>query len=151
MSHAVVNGSEEHSRRKSIMGSVELRAHVPCLLLAPPCRRHAFPPSPPSGLDFPPTSAFTSSSPPPPSSGLLSSSHFGIHPPLPPPHRLETVIPKEGSRVRIVNGAHRGATAQLLSLNVDEFCVAVKISDGAHAGRVIERVEYEDVCKLDAS
>jgi hypothetical protein len=71
----------------------------------------------------------------------------------PPPNlpRLETVIPKEGSRVRIVNGAHRGATAQLLSLNVDEFCVSVKISDGAHAGRVIDRVQYEDVCKLDAS
>jgi DNA/RNA-binding protein KIN17 len=53
--------------------------------------------------------------------------------------------------VRIVNGAHRGATAQLLSLNVDEFCVAVKIVDGAHAGCIVERVEYEDVCKLDAS
>eukprot|EP00967_Tisochrysis_lutea_P041101 scaffold49382_cov28-Tisochrysis_lutea.AAC.4 len=63
--------------------------------------------------------------------------------------RLETVIPKEGSRVLIVNGAYRGSMAQLVSINMDDFCVAVKISDGVHAGRTVERVEYEDVCKLD--
>jgi len=51
--------------------------------------------------------------------------------------------------VAVVNGAYRGATAQLLSINTDAFCVSLKIADGAHAGRTVERVEYEEVCKLD--
>jgi hypothetical protein len=38
----------------------------------------------------------------------------------------------------------------LLSINLDDFCVAVRLADGVHAGRTIERIEYEDVCKLDA-
>jgi len=65
---------------------------------------------------------------------------------------LETVIPSEGGRVVFVNGAFRGERARLLSINVDRFCVSVKIDGGQHAGRVVDGVEYEDVCKsADAS
>jgi DNA/RNA-binding protein KIN17 len=61
---------------------------------------------------------------------------------------LETVIPAAGGRVLIVNGAHRGAAARLQAIDVDNFCVALKIEDGPSRGRVVERIEYEDVCKL---
>ena len=61
---------------------------------------------------------------------------------------LETVIPSAGGAVLIVNGAHRGATAKLLSINVDAFTASVRIDGGAHAGRTVE-VEYEEVSKLD--
>ena len=61
---------------------------------------------------------------------------------------LETVIPSAGGAVLIVNGAHRGATAKMLSINVDAFTASVRIDGGAHAGRTLE-VEYEEVSKLD--
>jgi DNA/RNA-binding protein KIN17 len=61
---------------------------------------------------------------------------------------LETVIPQVGGKVRIVNGTHRGAEGQLLSINVDQFSTSIKIQGGMHGGRVVEGIEYEDVCKL---
>jgi len=61
---------------------------------------------------------------------------------------LETVIPSEGGKVRIVNGAYRGSAAKLLSIDVDRFCVSLRIEGGTHGGRVLDGIEYEDVCKL---
>ena len=37
------------------------------------------------------------------------------------------VIPSVGARVRIVNGRARGASATLLKLDVDNFCVALQV------------------------
>jgi DNA/RNA-binding protein KIN17 len=61
---------------------------------------------------------------------------------------LETVIPKPGRRVKIVNGLGRGCTAKLLAISVADFCARIRIDSGAHRGEVVERVEYEDICRL---
>ncbi|KAL8225261.1 hypothetical protein R6Q57_017818 [Mikania cordata] len=61
---------------------------------------------------------------------------------------LETVIPQIGGLVRIVNGAYRGSNARLLSVNSDKFCAKVQIEKGVYDGRVIQAIEYEDICKV---
>ncbi|KAI3501649.1 hypothetical protein L1887_29574 [Cichorium endivia] len=60
---------------------------------------------------------------------------------------LETVIPQIGGVVRIVNGAYRGSNARLLSVNTERFCAKVQIEKGVYDGRVIQAIEYEDICK----
>ena len=62
---------------------------------------------------------------------------------------LETVIPAVGRQVLIVNGAYRGNTAVLEALDTDHFCATVKINSGPLNGRVIPKVEYEDISKLN--
>ncbi|KAL1520526.1 hypothetical protein AB1Y20_022103 [Prymnesium parvum] len=57
---------------------------------------------------------------------------------------LETVVPQVGSSVLLVNGRHRGEVAKLMSIDQDKFCVSVKLDNG----RVLDGVEYEDVCKI---
>ncbi|CAL5367708.1 unnamed protein product [Camellia sinensis] len=61
---------------------------------------------------------------------------------------LETVIPQIGGIVRIVNGAYRGSNARLLAVDTDKFCAKVQIEKGINDGRVIQAVEYEDICKV---
>ncbi|KAH7656926.1 DNA/RNA-binding protein KIN17 protein [Dioscorea alata] len=61
---------------------------------------------------------------------------------------LETVIPQIGGLVRIVNGAYRGSNARLLSVNTEKFCAKVQIEKGAYDGRVLQAVDYEDICKI---
>jgi len=62
---------------------------------------------------------------------------------------VETVIPAAGGKVRLVNGRGRGEAATLLAIDEEKFCVSARIDDGPAAGTVLDRVEYEDVCKLD--
>ncbi|XP_021910543.1 KIN17-like protein [Carica papaya] len=61
---------------------------------------------------------------------------------------LETVIPQIGGLVKIVNGAYRGSTAKLLSVDTDKFCAKVQIEKGIYDGRLLKGVEYEDICKI---
>lgn len=61
---------------------------------------------------------------------------------------LETVIPAVGRPVRVVNGAYRGCSATLKGLDVKKFCVSIEISSGPLKGRVVDKVEYEDICKI---
>nr|XP_043636135.1 KIN17-like protein [Erigeron canadensis] len=61
---------------------------------------------------------------------------------------LETVIPQIGGVVKIVNGAYRGSNARLVSVNTEKFCAKVQIEKGIYDGRVIQAIEYEDICKL---
>ncbi|CAK9136230.1 unnamed protein product [Ilex paraguariensis] len=61
---------------------------------------------------------------------------------------LETVIPQIGGLVRIVNGAYRGSNARLLVVDTDNFCAKVQIEKGLYDGRVLQAVEYEDICKV---
>ncbi|GJX55406.1 KIN17-like protein [Tanacetum coccineum] len=61
---------------------------------------------------------------------------------------LETVIPQIGGVVRVVNGGYRGSIARLLSVNTDKFCAKVQIEKGVYDGRVIQTIEYEDICKV---
>lgn len=44
---------------------------------------------------------------------------------------LETVIPKPGRKVKIVNGVGRGATAKLLDIDVERFCARIRIDSGS--------------------
>ena len=41
-----------------------------------------------------------------------------------------------------------GSEGHLVSISVEQFSTSVKILGGMHAGRVVEGIEYEDVCKL---
>ncbi|CAM9519623.1 unnamed protein product [Pylaiella littoralis] len=61
---------------------------------------------------------------------------------------LETVIPAVGGEVLIVNGRCRGERAALLSLDTEAFAASVRVtSDGPDLGAVLDKVEYEDICK----
>ncbi|CAM9306983.1 unnamed protein product [Ectocarpus sp. 13 AM-2016] len=61
---------------------------------------------------------------------------------------LETVIPAVGGEVLVVNGRCRGERATLLSLDTEAFSASVRItSDGPDLGTVLDKVEYEDICK----
>uniref|UniRef100_A0A914WTT4 DNA/RNA-binding protein KIN17 n=1 Tax=Plectus sambesii TaxID=2011161 RepID=A0A914WTT4_9BILA len=62
---------------------------------------------------------------------------------------LETVIPALGRHVMIVNGAYRGQKALLEKIDEKNFCVSVRVDEGAAKGRLLEKVAYEDVSKLD--
>jgi len=62
--------------------------------------------------------------------------------------QLETVIPNTGGAVRIVNGAYRDAEAVVKSIDVDNFCVKLEITQGPYRGQTVQ-VDYEDACKLD--
>ncbi|XP_077981198.1 DNA/RNA-binding protein KIN17-like [Glandiceps talaboti] len=61
---------------------------------------------------------------------------------------VETVIPAQGKLVLVLNGAHRGCKATLLSLDEKKFCVSIKLETGSQRGRLVEGVQYEDISKL---
>lgn len=61
---------------------------------------------------------------------------------------LETVIPMIGKELMVVNGAYRGCKAILESVDMKNYCVCVKISQGPSRGRLIDQLAYEDVSKL---
>ena len=61
---------------------------------------------------------------------------------------LETVLPRPGNKVVIVNGRGRGSRATLLSINETEFNCDVRVDEGILAGREIKGVDYEDVCRF---
>ncbi|CAE7724581.1 Kin [Symbiodinium microadriaticum] len=61
---------------------------------------------------------------------------------------LETVIPKPGKQVVVVNGRGRGCRATLMRLNEDAFNCTIRIEEGTFAGREIDCVDYEDISKL---
>ncbi|KAK6746198.1 hypothetical protein RB195_012360 [Necator americanus] len=60
---------------------------------------------------------------------------------------VETVIPSVGRKMKIVNGAYRGSVGKLESLDQDNFCVNIRISEGPLSGRSVQ-VPYEDASKL---
>jgi len=79
---------------------------------------------------------------------------------------LETVIPKEGETVRVVNGRGRGLLAKLLRIHESKYCCDIRIKrfhgegsgGGGNATGVMSAqqfysdmelsVEYEDICKV---
>ncbi|XP_068625965.1 DNA/RNA-binding protein KIN17 [Battus philenor] len=63
-------------------------------------------------------------------------------------NHLETVIPSTGRAVRFVNGAYSGHTGVLRSVDLDNFCCDIQISEGPLSGRVVRGVEYEDISKI---
>lgn len=61
---------------------------------------------------------------------------------------LETVIPAQGKKVLIVNGAYRGEEAILESIDEKKFSCSVSIANGPLKGRIINGIEYEDISKI---
>lgn len=60
----------------------------------------------------------------------------------------ETVIPKAGRAVLLVNGPHVGIEATIRSIETDRFSCTVELTQGSRRGQVVADVPYEDVCKL---
>lgn len=60
----------------------------------------------------------------------------------------ETVIPTVGKLVKILNGAYRGSTAYLNKIDEENFCVSLEIASGTLKGRVLNKIQYEDISKL---
>ena len=56
---------------------------------------------------------------------------------------LETVVPKEGKKVRIVNGKGRGKIAKVVELDKKRYLATLKLDDGT----ILERVDYGDFSK----
>eukprot|EP01084_Bolivina_argentea_P278649 476129_1 len=61
---------------------------------------------------------------------------------------LETVLPAIGGTVLIVNGKGRGLKAELLSLDIDNFCASIQVKEGKYASSRLDRVDYEDICRV---
>jgi DNA/RNA-binding protein KIN17 len=57
---------------------------------------------------------------------------------------LETVVPKEGGQILLLQGRHRGALADIARLRVEDFGADVRL---VSTGEVIEKVPYEDFSK----
>lgn len=60
----------------------------------------------------------------------------------------ETVIPAIGKPVKVLNGAYRGTTAYLRSIDEDHFCVSLEIASGPLKGRELHKIQYEDISKI---
>lgn len=60
---------------------------------------------------------------------------------------LETVIPKEGNLVKIVNGAYYGEIAKLIKVNQEAINATVRVERGYHKDQQVN-VEFEDICKF---
>ncbi|KAJ4961765.1 hypothetical protein NE237_021675 [Protea cynaroides] len=61
---------------------------------------------------------------------------------------LETVLPQIGGLVRIVNGPYHGSNARLISVDTENFYVKVQIEKGIYDKRVLQAIDYEDICKI---
>lgn len=60
---------------------------------------------------------------------------------------LETVIPKEGNLVKIVNGGYHGEIAELVRVDQKAINATVRIEKGYHKDKEVV-VEFEDICKF---
>jgi DNA/RNA-binding protein KIN17 len=61
---------------------------------------------------------------------------------------LETVIPKEGKKVMILNGKGRGMEAILMKANHDKFYASLElVDDGTHDGTILKKVDFDDFSK----
>jgi len=63
-------------------------------------------------------------------------------------NQLETVLPQIGGKVKVVNGAYRGTTATLLSIDISKYCAQIRLENGLKSGRIVDGILYEDICKI---
>ena len=61
----------------------------------------------------------------------------------PRPCMIQTVIPKAGGLLRVLQGPHRNSDAKVRKINVDAFSVTVELPGGE-----ITELPYEDISKL---
>ena len=62
---------------------------------------------------------------------------------------LETVLPRPGGLVRVVNGGYRGEEAELVRVDAERFQALVRITQGTYMNREVW-LDYEDVSKAAA-
>jgi len=60
---------------------------------------------------------------------------------------LETVIPKPGGEVLVLNGYQRGNRGTLDEIDERNFCVSIRMQEGPIKGRLVEKVSYDDVSR----
>lgn len=58
------------------------------------------------------------------------------------------MIPALDKPILVVNGAYRGCEAILKTLDERNYCVTIEISRGPLKGRIVEKVQYEDISKI---
>jgi len=61
---------------------------------------------------------------------------------------LETVLPKIGAPLLIVNGRCRGSKATLIKIHEEQYNCDVRVEEGPDARLELKHVDYEDVSKL---
>uniref|UniRef100_A0A6U0Y7K8 DNA/RNA-binding protein Kin17 WH-like domain-containing protein n=1 Tax=Rhizochromulina marina TaxID=1034831 RepID=A0A6U0Y7K8_9STRA len=61
---------------------------------------------------------------------------------------VETVIPNQGGRVRILNGRGRGCIGEVVRIDIDKFAVSVRVLEGDRRGQTLDNIVYEDVSKV---
>ena len=61
---------------------------------------------------------------------------------------VETVIPKVGGRVRLLQGPQRGQDGEVRKINEDQFSVTVELLLPKGGGGQTVQLPYEDLCKL---
>lgn len=61
---------------------------------------------------------------------------------------LETVIPAIGKEIMVLNGGYRGHQAILKKLDEVNFCVSIEIASGPLKGRIVDKIQYEDISKI---
>lgn len=61
---------------------------------------------------------------------------------------LETVIPAIGKEILVLNGGYRGHQAVLKKLDEVNFCVSIEIASGPLKGRIVDKIQYEDISKI---
>jgi DNA/RNA-binding protein KIN17 len=53
--------------------------------------------------------------------------------------------------IKVLNGAYRGSCAILKELDENNFSVTIEIASGPLKGRIIKKIEYEDISKVHQS
>lgn len=65
-----------------------------------------------------------------------------------PQRDLETVVPKPGGRLIVVNGYARGLLGTLLEIHTDKYNCDIRVEEGEWKGQIIRGVDYEDISKF---
>ena len=60
---------------------------------------------------------------------------------------LETVVPREGSRVAVLKGMYRGRKATITQVDVDREKVSLQVDNASIGGRTVQ-MSFDDVSKL---
>lgn len=63
--------------------------------------------------------------------------------------QLQTVLPKVGEALLLVNGRCIGCRARLVAIHKDDYNCDVVVEDGKYAKKELKGIEYEDVCAFD--
>lgn len=60
---------------------------------------------------------------------------------------LETVIPKKGKKVMVLNGAFKNSIGEVVSINIDKYNCTVLLLSGEYKNETVE-LSYEDISEI---